>query len=207
MKTGRTMLAAVGATIVLPVLTSTAAIADPPPGGVTIEIATVNGTGCRKGTAAVAFSEDLSTLTITRSDMRADAGGAAGPTDDLKGCQVNLRVHVPQGHSYAIRSSEYSGTAHLEPGASGTVTALTYFQGQPDLRHMTQTLKGPFSHPWRVTFLDENPIYSPCGEQRNLNISADVRVDLGTSDPSKPSHMTMDGKGIYHFAWKRCPAT
>ncbi|TDB83131.1 DUF4360 domain-containing protein [Actinomadura sp. KC216] len=195
------------ATIALPALASTAAVADPPPKGVTIDVVTVNGTGCPIGTVAIALSADSSTFTITRSGMRADAGGTSNPADARKTCQINLKVHVPQGYSYGIRSFGYSGTAHLEPGASGTVKVSTYFQGEPKPEAKTVTRNGPFSGPWRTVIIDENPKYSPCGEQRNFNISAGVHVDLGTSDPSKPSYMTLDGKEVYEFSWKRCPIT
>ncbi|WUI00521.1 DUF4360 domain-containing protein [Spirillospora sp. NBC_00431] len=205
MKTGRTALAAAAAaTIALPALTPTAAAADPPPRGVTIDIATVHGSGCPIGTAAVALSHNNDAFTITRSGMRAEAGGTSAPANAQKTCQINLKVHVPQGYTYGIRAVEYNGTAHLEAGASGVVTASTYFQGNPNPQPRTKTIKGPFSGPWRVVIPDENPIYSPCGEQRNLNLSAKVQVDPGTSDPSKPSYMTMDGDEVYAFSWKRC---
>ncbi|MFI0405141.1 DUF4360 domain-containing protein [Actinomadura sp. 3N508] len=207
MKPGRSVLTAMAATIALHALTSTAAVADPPPKGVTIEIATINGTGCPIGTASVALSHDSSTFTITRSDMRADAGGASNPADARKNCQINMRIHVPQGYTYGIKSYGYSGTAHLEPGASGTVAVSAYFQGAPKPEAKTVTLNGPFSGPWQTSIIDEDPMYSPCGEQRNFNISASVRVDLGTSDPSKPSYMTMGEKEVYEFSWKRCPTT
>ncbi|MFI0485561.1 DUF4360 domain-containing protein [Actinomadura sp. 9N215] len=207
MNTGRAVLAAIGATIALPALTSPAAVADPPPKGIIIEIVTVNGAGCPAGTVAVALSEDFSAFTITRSGMRAEAGGVSNPADARKACQVAMKIHVPQGHTYAIRAVEYNGTAHLEPGATGIMTTSAYLQGMPKPQPRTKTLKGPFSGPWRLVIPDEDPIYSPCGEQRNFNISTELRVDPGTSDPSKPSYMDMDGKEVYEFAWKRCPIT
>ncbi|WP_171163419.1 DUF4360 domain-containing protein [Streptomyces sp. I05A-00742] len=189
-------------------------ITNPPPGKIVIEIATVNGSGCPAGTAAVAVSPDNTAFTVTYSEYLAQVGVGSKPTDFRKNCQLNLIVHVPQGYTYAIASADYRGYAKLEPGASGVEKASYYFQGSSQTVPSSHVLRGPYGDNWQNT--DTVPVgalvWAPCGERRNFNINTELRVNAGTSDTSKTtSFMTMDSTDgnintIYHLAWKECPA-
>ncbi|TYK53373.1 DUF4360 domain-containing protein [Actinomadura decatromicini] len=204
-------LAALGAAaLTVPVLASAPpAAADPPPGGVTIEIATVNGSGCPRGTGAVGILNDSEDFRVHLSTepTRAEAGGASSPAGSRKPCQLSMKVHVPQGYTYAVRQTDYSGDAHLEPGASATLSSSVYFQGTTAPKPATRTLRGPYSGPWQFEISESEPVFTPCGEQRNLNFRAELQADLGDSDPAKTNFIETDGKTVYHFAWKRCPAS
>jgi hypothetical protein len=184
----------------------------PPPDHITIDVVTVNGSGCPAGTAAVAVSPDNKAFTVTYSDYLAQVGVGATPTDFRKNCQLNLRVNVPQGFTYGIAQTDYRGFGHLERGATGTERANYYFQGMSQTTYKSHTWKGPFSEDWQATDSVEVAaiVYHPCGEKRNLNINTELRVSAGTSDPkTTTSFMSMDStdgsiETVYHFAWKRC---
>lgn len=186
---------------------------DPPPTGqITIDVVTVNGSGCRQGTAAVAVSPDNKAFTVTYSEYLAQVGPQAKPTDFRKNCQLNLKVNVPGGFTYGIAQADYRGFGDLQRGAKGTVKASYYFQGMSDTDQRSKSLNGGMSDNWQVTH--QTPvasiIYHPCGERRNFNVNTELRVDKGTSDPKKTSFMTMDSTDVsfstlYHFAWKKCP--
>ncbi len=204
------LLAAAGlalSTIVIP------PVVDPPPTGqITIDVVTVNGSGCRIGTAAIAVSPDNKAFTVTYSDYLAQVGPEAGPTEFRKNCQLNLKVNVPGGFTFGIAQADYRGFAHLERGAKGTQRASYYFQGMSDTDRRTKTWNGALSDDWQVTHKTDvaSIIYHPCGAKRNFNINTELRVDKGTSDPKKTSFMAMDStdgsiETIYHFAWKKCP--
>jgi hypothetical protein len=191
---------------------SPAAITDPPPDKIVIEVATVNGSGCPAGTAAVAVSQDNTAFTVTYSDYLAQAGGDSPATAFRKNCQLNLIVHVPQGFTYAIASADYRGFASLQPGASSTEKASYYFQGSPSTAFRSHKFEGPYDDNWQATDQTDwaQLVWAPCGVQRNFNINTELRVDKGTSDPAKTSFMTMDSTDgdistIYHMAWKECP--
>ncbi|MEU0084567.1 DUF4360 domain-containing protein [Streptomyces sp. NPDC006274] len=191
---------------------SPAAITDPPPDKIVIEVATVNGSGCPAGTAAVAVSQDNTAFTVTYSDYLAQAGGDSPATAFRKNCQLNLIVHVPQGFTYAIASADYRGFASLQPGASSTEKASYYFQGSPSTAFRSHRFEGPYDDNWQATDQTDwaQLVWAPCGVQRNFNINTELRVDKGTSDPAKTSFMTMDSTDgdistIYHMAWKECP--
>ncbi|MEU5682472.1 DUF4360 domain-containing protein [Streptomyces venezuelae] len=187
-------------------------ILDPPPDKIVIEVATVNGSGCPLGTAAVAVSQDNTAFTVTYSDYLAKAGGGADPTAFRRNCQLSLIVHVPSGFTYAIASADYRGYAALQPGAKGTEKASYYFQGSPQTAAISHEFKGAYNDNWQATDTTDwaQLVWAPCGVKRNFNVNTELRVDLGTSDPAKSSFMTMDSTDgdistIYHMAWKECP--
>ncbi|MFE3329105.1 DUF4360 domain-containing protein [Streptomyces sp. NPDC059176] len=184
-----------------------------PPDKIVIEIATVNGSGCKLGTAAVAVSPDNTAFTVTYSDYLAQAGGGASPVDARKNCQLNLIVHVPQGFTYAVASVDYRGYAALQQGASALQQASYYFQGSPDTAATVHPLNGPYENNWQATDSTEwgQLVWAPCGVKRNFNINTELRVNAGTSTPSQTSFITMDSTDgdintVYRLAWKECPA-
>ncbi|MER5666926.1 DUF4360 domain-containing protein [Streptomyces mirabilis] len=189
-------------------------IVDPPPDKIVIKVATVNGSGCPQGTAAVAVSPDNTAFTVTYSDYLAQVGGNSDPTAFRKNCQLNLIVHVPQGFTYAIASADYRGFAALQSGASSTEKASYYFQGSSSTAAITHPFRGPYNDNWQSTDVTDwaQLVWAPCGVQRNFNINTELRVNAGTSTPGSSSFMTMDSTDgdistIYHLAWKQCPAS
>ncbi|MFG1796328.1 DUF4360 domain-containing protein [Nocardia sp. NPDC049149] len=184
-----------------------------PPGKITIEVVTVNGTGCPKDTAAVAVSPDNTAFTVTYSQYTAGVGPGTGPMDFRKNCQLNLKVNVPQGFTYGIASADYRGFASLAKGATALERARYYFQGNSPTDFVDHTFAGPFSDDWQKTDTTDvhSIVYAPCGARLNFNINTQLRVDAGKSDPKKEtSFITMDSTDgsintTYHFAWKVCP--
>ncbi|MEU3643056.1 DUF4360 domain-containing protein [Lentzea sp. NPDC034063] len=185
----------------------------PPPDHITIDVVTVNGSGCPAGTAAVAVSEDNKAFTVTYSDYLAQIGVGARPTDFRKNCQLNLRVNVPQGFTYGIAQADYRGFAHLERGAYAIQKANYYFQGMSQNDSAQHRYNGPHSDDWQATDQTEVAaiVYSPCGEKRNFNINTELRVYPGTSNTATTtSFVSMDSTDgaidtTYQFSWKTCP--
>jgi hypothetical protein len=183
-----------------------------PPGKIVIEVVTVNGSGCPDRTAAVAVAPDNTAFTVTYSKFTAQVGVGSTPTDFRKNCQLNLRVHVPQGFTYAIAQADYRGFAHLEKGATALERANYYFQGTSPTAYINHSFSGPFENDWQTTDTTDvaQLVYAPCGEERNFNINAELRVNAGTSDPrTTTSFISMDSTDgsintTYHFAWKDC---
>ncbi|MDX8034865.1 DUF4360 domain-containing protein [Lentzea sp. BCCO 10_0856] len=198
------LTAMTAAALALAALTPTDA-ADTPPGRVTIDVVTVNGSGCPAGTAAVASAADNTAFTVTYSDYLAQTGAGAKPTDFRKNCQLVLRVYYPQGFTFGIAQADYRGFAHLATGARGVERANYYFQGMSQSTPRTHTFTGPMSDNWQATDRTEVGaiVYAPCGEQRMLNVNTQLRVQGGAS------FMTMDSTDAsfstnYHFSWKKC---
>ncbi|MFF7182972.1 DUF4360 domain-containing protein [Streptomyces sp. NPDC008121] len=189
-----------------------APVLDVPPDKIAIELATVNGSGCPAGTTAVAVAPDNTAFTVTYSDYLARAGGGSDPTEYRKNCQLNLRVYVPQGFTYAIARADYRGYASLARGAYGQERASYYFQGMTQTTRKTHQLNGPYYDNWQASDVTEvaQLVWAPCGERRNFNINTELRVLPGTSSPGSTSFMTMDSTDAsvstkYHLAWRPCP--
>lgn len=182
----------------------------PPQDRIVIGTVAVNGSGCPAGTAAVTVFPDNTAFTVTYSNYLARVGPGSAPTDRKKDGQLNLRVHVPGGYTYAIVSAGYRGFASLAPGASGTQGASHPFQGNAHTTNSTHHFKGGFNSNWQTTDTVDVAarVFAPCGEERNLNINTVLRVERGTSSPSATSFVEMDStdgriKTVYQMAWKR----
>lgn len=199
-------------TTALPTQSPSSVFDDPPPDKIVIDVATVNGSGCPAGTAAVAVSPDNTAFTVTYSDYLAQAGGNSDPTAFRKNCQLNLVVHVPQGFTYAIASADYRGFLSLQPGATATQKASYYFQGSSNTAAKTHPFSGAYNDDWQATDQTDwaQLVWAPCGVLRNFNINTELRVNAGSTSPGKVSFMTMDSTDgdistVYHLAWKECP--
>ncbi|MFD0200506.1 MULTISPECIES: DUF4360 domain-containing protein [Saccharothrix] len=182
---------------------------DTAPDYVTVQVKTVNGSGCPAGTAAVAASPDRTAFTVTYSQFLAQAGAGADPTDFRKNCQLALELSYPQGFTYGIAQADYRGFAHLQRGAVGLEQGSYYVQGTSPTARKSHSYTGPFSDNWQATDTTEWDaiVYAPCGEQRMFNINTELRVTAGTSTGT--SFMVMDSTDsnvstTYHFSWKRC---
>ena len=180
-----------------------------PPGKITVDVVTVNGSGCPAGTAAVAVADDNTAFTVTYSDYTAQAGTGSKPTDFRKNCQLNLRVHYPQGFTFGIAKADYRGFAHLPRGAKGSQRASYYFAGQSATGTSVHNIASPISNNWQFTDTTNvaEIIYAPCGAVRHLNVNTELRVT--TNAGKETSFVSMDStdgsvRTRYQFAWKRC---
>jgi hypothetical protein len=186
---------------------SNATLAAPPTAPVTVDVNTVNGSGCPAGTATVRMLSDNSGFRVAYRDFVARDGGNAAPTDIRQNCQVNVTIHIPQGFTYAIASADYRGQASLQNGASALHRTNYYFQGSSDNNVFDHVFAGPFRGTWRSS--DSTPftelVFAPCGVDRSLNINTELRVN----SPVGASWISMrssdgDVDTIAHFSWKQC---
>jgi hypothetical protein len=185
----------------------------PPAGSITIDIVNVNGSGCKPGTAAVAVSPDNHAFTVTYSEYQAVVGVGAGPLDFRRNCQINVKVNVPGGFTYAVAQADYRGYASLAKGATAKLNTSVYFTGLSETLKATHNFKGALDDSWQETDKVEVAalIWHPCGEKRLLAVNTDLRAAVGTSDPKKTTSLiTMDSTDgsvttLYHFSWMKCP--
>jgi hypothetical protein len=192
--------------------TPNAQFLSPPPDKVVVDLVTVNGSGCPVGSAAVSISEDSTAFTVTYSKYLAQVGIGSTPTDFRKNCQLGLRVHVPQGYTYAIAQTDYRGYASLAKGATAVEQANYYFQGTTPTARLQKTFTGPYENNWqRTDYVGVEALsWARCGAYRDLNINTELRVSAGRSNPARTtSFITMDSTDnslstLYHLAWKKC---
>jgi len=182
---------------------------DVPSEPITVSVVTVNGSGCPAGTATVRRLADSTGFTVRYSNFVASVGGSARPTDFRKNCQLNVRVHVPQGFTYAIARVDYAGTANLAAGVSALKRANYYYTGSSVNNYSNRTFTGPLSGRWRDTdtATAAELVYAACGVDRNININSELRVNKGTSSAASSIRMTSASGGVdtvYRFSWKTC---
>src|SRR5664279_2274239 len=100
----RTALLAIGGMVLSLLVPTTSARAKPPettqadtppPGKITLEIKTVNGTGCPPGSATAALADDKTAITVTYSKYLTQVGPAPTPTKNRLNCQLAMVAHVP----------------------------------------------------------------------------------------------------------------
>ncbi|MEQ4300726.1 DUF4360 domain-containing protein [Plantactinospora sp. B6F1] len=179
-----------------------------PAEGITISVETVNGSGCPAGTAQVSTAADNTAFTVSYSDYFVLAGAGAKPTEFRKNCQLNLRVKIPQGFTFAVSQVDLQGFAYLQRGASGSQHSNYYFMGSSSNAQQSHEFTGPYSGVWRTSERASTLIYAPCGQERNLNVNTELRVDVGDSE-SGTSFMAMDStrgsvRSVYHLSWREC---
>lgn len=200
-----TLSVAADATATVPAASATSAVVDPDE--VTVDLITVNGSGCPLGTAAAAPSPDGKAFTVTYSEYVAQT--RPGLASAQNNCQINMRVNAPAGFTYAIVKSDYRGFGAILPGARAELLGLYYFQGDSLTSYIAHEL--PVGEgDWQVT--DEVPmnavVHAPCGEKRNLNINTRLKMYQGTS--TEENYVSMDSTDVsystmYHFNWMQCP--
>ena len=196
--------------LVLSAFVSQARADAPPSGHITIDLVTVNGSGCPRGTA-VTVAPDNTSFFVSYSDYMAVAGAGSSPTEFRKNCQLNVLVHVPQGFSFAIAEADYTGFASLVAGATASQRANYFFTGDSQNHVIVHSFHGPMEDDWQTVDTAEvaTLVYSPCGVSRNLNINTELRVSNPTTDPNATNWIAMDGthanvQNIFHLTWKQC---
>lgn len=206
--------AAAAALLAVAVVAPTQALAAeaPPSGEVTVDVLTVNGSGCPEGTASVTASPDNTAFTVTYNSYVARDGGSAAPTEFRRNCQLSVQVNVPQGFTYAIARADYRGYVHLRSGATAAQNAYYYFMGESPTTEVNNTFAGPVSKRWHTTDVADVAalVYAPCGKAVVLNVNTELRVYAGAAEQSRNS-ISMDRSAagadtVYQFSWKRCDA-
>jgi hypothetical protein len=184
----------------------------PPNDKIVVDVVTINGTGCRPGTARTAVSADNTAFTVSYSEYIAQIGPGIPSTESRKNCLLSVRVRVPSGFTFAIASLDTRGFASLGAGAKATATNSFWFQGNSATLPVAHDLMGPLDNDWQTT--DSTPItalvWHPCGAQRNLNINTSLRVLTGT-DRTLTNWVGTDAhdgsvETLFHYdlVWQRC---
>lgn len=192
------LLASAGTPVAEPAAEDAAA-----PGGVTVELVTVNGSGCSSGAGAAALSADRNTILLTMPAYFAAAGGDAGATEFRRNCQAALEITKPAGVTFAVNRVTASGFVYLTKGATGRTQTSMYFQGQAATTVVARTFTGPLADEWATSDTVSPPVYAPCDGSRLLNINTEVRVSPSNSDDLS-SFMVRDPQSTYRLSWKKC---
>ncbi|KAL2266834.1 hypothetical protein VTJ83DRAFT_6186 [Remersonia thermophila] len=182
------------------------------PSGHEIEIKgfTYGGSGCPAGSIGYMFSDDRTTLTLLYDEFIAAAGEGTQVKDRRKNCQLNLKLHYPQGWQFSIFRADYRGHVTLPKGATGTATANYFFSGGAGQITTKGVWKGPIDQDYTKTdnfTLESYVPWSPCGASGMLNINSAIQVT--PLDLKKPALLTAEStdltfKQIAYLQWRKC---
>jgi len=184
--------------------------AGPNPNEVYIQGMTYGGSGCPNGSVAQSISNDRQTFTLIFDSYIASVGPGVPITEGRKNCQLNVKMHYPQGWTFSLLSSDYRGYMQLDAGLRGTHKSTYYFAG--DTRQVST--QADFPGPQNRDYLAHDVIgvtsliWAPCGASIPLNINSQVRID-NSANPNGRGQLTTDSQDgkvsqLLHFQWRRC---
>ncbi|KAI8910543.1 hypothetical protein PhCBS80983_g02660 [Powellomyces hirtus] len=169
------------------------------------------GSGCpiSPPTANVILADDKQSFTVIFDQFTARIGPGVSVVETRKNCQLNIQMHIPGGWQYSIASADFRGWAALDKGVTGRQQSIYYFQGDDHTTITQATLRGPAQKNYnlRDQIALESTSWSPCGEDRPMNIN--TAIFLSSTNPKSSGQLTtdsIDGKVVqkYQFQWKKC---
>ncbi|KAI8817264.1 uncharacterized protein EV422DRAFT_542162 [Fimicolochytrium jonesii] len=169
------------------------------------------GSGCpiSPPSAVVTFAPDKTSFTVLFDQFVARTGPGVSYSEQRKNCQLTISVHVPGGWQYSIASADFRGYANLEDGVTGRQQSIYYFQGDQYTTVTQALIKGPTqdNYSFRDQIVLTSTSWSPCGEERPLNINTAILVNSRKKGASgELTTDSVDGKVVqeYQFQWKKC---
>ena len=169
------------------------------------------GTGCPLGTTNTSISADGQVFTMTFSSYDVNINPTTPDAQITKNCQLAIKLHSPNGLSFAVTSFYYSGYAFLEQGVQASQWARYYFQGNPipPTQSNRVQLTGPYDSDF--VFKDdikiEDAVWSACGTERDLNVNTTMQIKNSTPKRSGQAILAaIDGstKLELRLAWRGC---
>ena len=191
-----------------------------PPGGtptdevITATLQAINGSGCPAGSVTVVSYPDNTGIVLSYSSFYVQRGGQSTTIQGYQNCNLDIRMDVPSGFTFAVSRAMYQGYAYVLPGATARLIAKYNFQGQPSItsNHIINTASS-YDDNWTV--IDEetfaNLSWAPCGEDVILTDSFELRVQPygPSSSPTDVSFVTVNKSDHslqteLNFAWTTC---
>ncbi|KNC99933.1 uncharacterized protein SPPG_05305 [Spizellomyces punctatus DAOM BR117] len=185
----------------------------PDPNQVYVKGVSYNGSGCpiSPPSAQVVLADDKKSFTVLFDKFIASAGPGIPRTENRKNCQLTVQLHIPGGWQYSIASADFRGWAELDKDVTGRQQSIYYFQGDGRTTTTEMSVNGPIAKNYairdEIDFTSQS--WSPCGEDRPVNINTSIFVS-NTKNPKAGGVLTtdsVDGKIVqkYQFQWKKCP--
>ncbi|KAG0128167.1 hypothetical protein HOY82DRAFT_522657 [Tuber indicum] len=184
---------------------------DVDPNQVYIEGITYAGSGCKAGSVAISKSNDYKTVTLAFDSYVASIGPGVAFVEKRKNCNINVKLHYPNGYQYTLYQTDYTGYADLEKGVTAKQQSQYWFAGFAGQKATLQsTWKGKYkdTFTFRDTLAHEACVWSPCGASTTLNI--DTQMTLDNNEEKKANGLiTTDVidhkvKTIYGVRWRKC---
>lgn len=194
----RLVAAALGASLLLLLTPSVAAARAPATDPVvTVQVKSVNGSGCPAGSSVTTNVPDQTAFTISFSQFRVEGGMN-------KTCVVTVNVAVPAGWTYAVYEVDNRGFGVLDARASGRIVMDSWFTGYKWTLNADQTFTGPYDGYWQTTSTADSAIFAPCNASFNLTIADTLRVKGPSTSSMELFAKDLRVSTIFYLKWMRC---
>jgi hypothetical protein len=163
------------------------------------------GSGCPPGSPVTSsVVRNRKALSLVFSSLDASAGPGVPITENRENCNLILRLSVPQGWSFTLFSADYRGFANLDRLVQATLRSAYFFEGEFPSSALEAHLVGPIDKKYRIRdTLDLDEVgWSPCGEDRALNVNTEVRVNNRSN--RRGSGLIELNKTLLGIKWRRC---
>ena len=182
------------------------------PSQVYIEAVSYAGSGCKAGSVAISPSQDWTVVTLAFDSYIASIGPGISFVERRKNCNINFKLHYPQGLTFALYKTDYYGRVELQPNVRGTQEASYWFAGQtPPPVSVKYPWNGPKAENYHHTdtILGSALVWSPCGASTTLNVDTQVYLD-NSLNPGGSGYITTDVidhkvRTLLSIQWKKCP--
>ena len=174
-------------------------IPGPNPNEVYIEQVSPAGSGCPIGTAEVHF--------LNGTDIAIDFDDHfCIPPSLTKNCNINFRVHYPQGYTFALFQTEYLGHVKLNPKCQAILESGHWFAGfaPPISYHHVWT--GPISQNYDITnsIAQEEWVWSPCGASTTLNVNTRISLSANGCGSICVDEIKEKVRTLFRIQWIKC---
>ena len=181
------------------------------PSKVGIEAVSYAGSGCKAGSVAISPSQDWTVVTLAFDSYIASIGPGIPFVERRKNCNINFRLHYPQGYSFALYKTDYIGRVDLQDRVNATQESNYWFAGHPPPppEPIYSRWTGPINENYHLTdtLVGSALVWSPCGASTTFNVNTQVYLD--SSDPTKSGFITTDVidnkvKTLLGIQWQQC---
>jgi len=181
----------------------------PPLDQVSLVSVAYGGSGCPQKSVGQAISDDKQLITLFFDKYIAESGPGVSPAKNRAACQLNMKLHFPQGWQFGVFKADYRGYVGLPANTKGYCKATYYFSGDHSQVDREVWFQGPRYEDYikEDTIGIDTTVWSPCGAEGMLNIKSSIGiVPIGTPQPAL---LTVDSadlkyKQYYHLQWRRC---
>jgi len=181
---------------------------------ITATLEAINGSGCPAGSVTVVPYPDGTGIVLSYSNFYVQRGGTSTVIQGYQNCNLDIRMGVPSGFTFAISKAVYYGYAFVLPGATARLIAKYNYQGQVPFssNHIINTVS-PYDDNWTVIDEFDVPtmVWAPCGQDIILTDAYELRVQPygPSSSPTDVSFVTVNKsdhsiRTELNFAWKEC---
>ncbi|WP_229789414.1 DUF4360 domain-containing protein [Pilimelia terevasa] len=164
-----------------------------------------SGTGCPHDSVTSSLSDGGRAITLMYSRFEATTDRAA---EMIKRCTSKLKLHYPDGYTYAVVAVDHRGFHDLPAGAVGQLGAQYYFTGLEGEVAARHRFEGPRSTTFHQRHEVATEVWAPCGADLTFNINTSVAVSRGSGATSRAT-MAIDSQDgsvseQLNLKWKRC---